>query len=209
MGPPLTYSPFSRNAHDFLRLGPSVGRKEAAAPNFHARARALMVLERPSAKQPAASRPTASRRPQRPRSCLGSRFEIFSMKPAHLNNGWMTTAVDVPAASSAHSTPTPTPSPLSKPPLSRQASNAAAAQTDRVGAGTDPIGRLDEELGQLGDASGQVGEALLVGEQQVARWQCSLAAGAPPGQQLYRGRRALVGVFGRFVWFVLSYHIIT
>ena len=128
-----------------------------------------MVLERPSAKQPAASRPTASRRPQRPRSCLGSRFLIFSMKPAHLNNGWMTTAVDVPAASSAHSTPTPTPSPLSKPPLSRQASNAAAAQTDRVGAGTDPIGRLDEELGQLGDASGQVGEALQVGEQQVAR----------------------------------------
>ena len=94
---------------------------------------------------------------------------IFSMKPAHLNNGWMTTAVDVPAASGAHSTPTPTPSPLSKPPLSRQASNAAAAQTDRVGAGTDPIGRLDEELGQLGDASGQVGEALQVGEQQVAR----------------------------------------
>ena len=98
---------------------------------------------------------------------------------------------------------------LPKPPLSRQASNAAAAQTDRVGAGTDPIGRLDEELGQLGDASGQVGEVLLVGEQQVARRQCSLAAGVPPGQQLYRGRRALVGVFGRFVWFVLSYHIIT
>ena len=92
------------------------------------------------------------------------------MKPAHLNNGWRTTAVDVPAASGAHSTPTPTPSPLtSKPPLSRQASNAAAAQTDRVGAGTDPIGRLEEEIGQLGDASGQVGEALQVGEQQEAR----------------------------------------
>ena len=42
--------------------------------------------------------------------------------------------------------------------MSRQASNAAAAQTDRVGAGTDPIGRLEEELGQLGDASGQLGE---------------------------------------------------
>ena len=166
-----------------------------------------MVLERPSAKQPAASRPTAALRPQRPRSCLGSRFEIFSMKPAHLNNGWMTTAVDVPAASGAHSTPTPTPSPLSKPPLSRQASNAAAAQTDRVGAGTDPIGRLDEELGQLGDASGQVGEALLVGEQQVARWQCSLAAGGPPGQQLYRGLRALVGVLGGL--YGLCCHIIS
>ena len=155
-----------------------------------------MVLERPSAKQPAASRPTASRRPQRPRSCLGSRFEIFSMKPAHLNNGWMTTAVDVPAASSAHSTPTPTPSPLSKPPLSRQASNAAAAQTDRVGAGTDPIGRLDEELGQLGDASGQVGEALQVGEQQVGRREWLLGRGGARGQQLYRGLRALVGVLG-------------
>ena len=47
-----------------------------------------MVLERPGAKQPAASRPTAARRPQRHRSCLGSRFEIFSTKPAHLNNGW-------------------------------------------------------------------------------------------------------------------------
>ena len=53
--------------------------------------------------------------------------------------------------------------------VSRQASNAAAAQTDRVGAGTDPIGRMEEELGQLGDASGQLGEALQVGEQQEAR----------------------------------------
>ena len=128
-----------------------------------------MVLERPSAKQPAASQPTAARWPQRRRSCLGSRFQIFSMKPAHLNDGWRTIVVDVPAASDAQSTPTPTPSPPTKPPLSRQASNAAAAQTDRVGAGTDPIGRLEEELGQLGDASGQVGEALQVGEQQVAR----------------------------------------
>ena len=122
VGPPLTSNQVSRNAHDFLRLGPSAGRKEAAAPNFHAKARALMVLERPSAKQPAASRPTAARRPQRPRSCLGSRFEIFSMKPAHLNNGWRTTAADVSAASGAHSTPTPTPSPLTISPLSRQAS---------------------------------------------------------------------------------------
>ena len=79
--------------------------------------------------------------------------------------------------------------------------------TDRVGAGADPIGRLEEELGQLGDASGQVGEALLVGEQQVARWQCSLAAGGPPGQQLYRGRRALVGVLGGL--YALCCHIIS
>ena len=115
-------SQLSRNAHEILRLGPSAGRKEAAAPNFHARARALMVLERPSAKQPAASQPTAARWPQRRRSCLGSRFQIFSMKPAHLNKGWRTTAVDVSAASGAHSTPTPTPSPLTISPLSRQAS---------------------------------------------------------------------------------------
>ena len=44
------------------------------------------------------------------------------MKPAHLNNGWMTTAVDVPTALGALSTPTPTPSPLTISPLSRQAS---------------------------------------------------------------------------------------
>ena len=91
------------------------------------------------------------------------------MKLAHLNDGCRTIVVDVPAASGAQSTPTPTPSPPTKPPLSRQASNAVAAQTDRVGAGADPIGRLEEELGQVGDASGQLGEALQVGEQQEAR----------------------------------------
>ena len=115
--------------------------------------------------------PTAASRPQRRRSCFGSRNAIFSMMLEHLNAGWRTTVVDVPAATGALSTPTPTPSPLTISPLSRQAStqHAAAAQTDRVGAGADPIGRLEEELIQLGDVSGQVGEALQVGEQQEAR----------------------------------------
>ena len=97
--------------------------------------------------------------------------------------------------------PTPTPSPLTKPPLSRQASNAAAAQTDRVGAGTDPIGRLEEELGQLGDASGQVGEALQVGKQQEARRQslarlrgCSGAAAELWGWRTLEGE--LGGLYG-------------
>ena len=43
------------------------------------------------------------------------------MKPAHLNNGWRTTAVDVPTALGALSTPTPTPSPLTTSSSSRQA----------------------------------------------------------------------------------------
>ena len=92
------------------------------------------------------------------------------MKPAHLNNGWRTTAVDVPAALGALSTPTPTPSPLTISPLSRQAfPHCCSPDRSSVGAGADPIGRLEEELNQLGDASAQKGEALQVGEQQEAR----------------------------------------
>ena len=113
---------FSQNAHDFLALGPSAGRKEASAPICQAWARALMVLEHHGVKQPAASQPTAASRPQRRRSCFGSRNAIFSMMPEHLNDGWRTTVVDVPAASGALSTPTPTPSPLTISPSSRQAS---------------------------------------------------------------------------------------
>ena len=71
-----------------------------------------MVLEHHGVKQPAASQPTAASRPQRRRSSFGSPNEIFSMKPAHLNDGWRWTVGDVPAPSGAHSTPTPTPSPL-------------------------------------------------------------------------------------------------
>ena len=86
------------------------------------------------------------------------------MKPAHLNNGWRTTAVDVPGASGAHSTPTATPSPLTISPLSRQASTLLQPRPiEWAQAPTRWIGRLEEELGQLGDASGQVGEALQVG----------------------------------------------
>ena len=81
-----------------------------------------MVLEHHGVKQPAASQPTAASRPQRRRSCFGSRNAIFSMMPEHLNDGWRTTVVDVPAASGALSTPTPTPSPLTISPSSRQAS---------------------------------------------------------------------------------------
>ena len=143
-----------------------------------------MVLERPGAKQPAASRPTAARRPQRCRSCLGSRFEIFSMKPAHLNNGWRTTAADVPAASGAHSTPTPTPSPLTKPPLSRQASNAAAAQTDRVGAG---LASWTMRAASWARCCRSASSRMRVGSG-------SSAGGVPRGQQVYRGWRTLVGV---------------
>ena len=122
MGPSLTSRHLSRNAHDFLRSGPSGGRNEASAAIFQARARALMVLEHHGVKQPAASQPTAASRPQRRRSSFGSPNEIFSMKPAHLNDGWRSTVGDVPAPSGAHSTPTPTPSPLTIPPSSRQAS---------------------------------------------------------------------------------------
>ena len=47
---------------------------------------------------------------------------ILSMMPEHLNDGWRTTVVDVPAASGALRTPTPTPSPLTIDSSSRQAS---------------------------------------------------------------------------------------
>ena len=171
-----------------------------------------MVLERPSAKQPAASRPTAARRPQRPRSCLGSRFEIFSMKPAHLNNGWRTTAVDVqrPQVRTAPLLPPLHLSP-SLPCPDRLPTLLQPRPIEWAQAPTRWIGRLEEELGQLGDASGQVGEALQVGEQQVAPGASVvlLGRGGASGAAAVPGPARTCGCVGRFVWFVLSYHIIT
>ena len=200
----------SRNAHDFLRLGPSAGRNETSTPNFQARARALMVLERPGVKQPAASQPTAAGRPQRRRSCFGSRFDILSMMPAHLNNGWRTTAVDVPAALGALSTPTPTPSPDHLSPslpcpdrlprcCSPDQSSGHRRQPDRpTGGGADPAGRCERPGGRGAAGRRAVGGASVV---LLGRGGASGAA-AVPGP-----RRALVGVLGGL--YGLCCHIIS
>ena len=71
------------------------------------------------------------------------RYEIFSTRPEHLNDGWRPTAVDVPAASSARSTLPPTPSPL--------IILASRAQLIRAAQGSSPNGRREAELGHAGD----------------------------------------------------------
>merc|ERR1740133_166260 len=71
------------------------------------------------------------------------RYEIFSTRPEHLNDGWRPTAVDVPAAPSARSTLPPIPSPLIIP--------ASRAQLIRAAQGSSPNARREAELGHAGD----------------------------------------------------------
>ena len=100
------------------------------------------------------------------------------------------------------------PSPLTISPFSRQASTLLQPRPiEWAQPGADPIGRLEEELIQLGDASGQVGEALQVGEQQEARRL--LGRGGASGAAAVPGLAHNCGCVGRFVWCVLSYHLIT
>ena len=137
------------------------------------------------------------------------KFEIFSMKPAHLNAGWGPTAVDGPAALGAHSTPTPTPSPLTISPSSRQASmllllnliESAEAPTSSAG--------WRRSFASLAMRNARRARRSRSGSSRRPVESGSSGRGGASGAAAVPGLVHTCGSVGRFVWCVLSCHIIT
>ena len=167
-----------------------------------------MVLEHHGVKQPAASQPTAASRPQRRRSCFGSRNAIFSMMPEHLNDGWRTTVVDVPAASGALSTPTPTPSPLTISPSSQQASMLLLLNLIESAEAPTSLAGWRRSFASLAMRNARRARRSRSGSSRRPVESGSSGRGGASGAAALPGLVHTCGSVGRFVWCVLSCHII-